>query len=131
MEREYLVLSQGHTDMELVECHTRGAGAAQDRLSPSPGDHAAAWEGHRTAQSQLMEAQQQAQSADRASPDRIAPRHDHSREASVPQLVAARAAATPEAVALVAQSRAARSELTYRELDTWANQVAHHLRALG
>ena len=56
---------------------------------------------------------------------------DYPRDASVPQLVAAQAVATPDAVALVAPAHAARAVLTYRELDTWANQIAHHLRALG
>ncbi|HKC73915.1 MAG TPA: AMP-binding protein, partial [Chloroflexota bacterium] len=78
-----------------------------------------------------MQAPQQGLSGDQASPDTIATRQDYPRDASVPQLVAAQAVATPDAVALVVQSHAARSVLTYRELDTWANQVAHHLRALG
>ena len=78
-----------------------------------------------------MEAPQQALAGDRASPARSATRQDYPREASVPQLVAAQAVATPEAVALVAQAGAARSVLTYQALDTWANQVAHRLRALG
>src|SRR5205807_1115112 len=71
----------------------------------------------------LMEAQQQAAWN--------ATQQDYPRDVLVPQLVAAQAAATPEAVALVAQSRGARSVLTYRELDSRANRVAHHLRALG
>src|SRR4051794_3661583 len=71
----------------------------------------------------LMEAQQQAAWN--------ATQQDYPRDVLVPQLVAAQAAATPDAVALVVQSRGARSVLTYRELDTRANQVAHHLRALG
>src|SRR5918911_306407 len=98
---------------------------------PGPDEHASAWEGHCTHPAQRMQAQQQALSGDQASPDRIATRQPYPRDASVPQLVAAQAVATPDAVALVAQSGAARSVLTYRELDTWANQVAHHLRALG
>jgi amino acid adenylation domain-containing protein len=78
-----------------------------------------------------MQACQQALAGDRALHERIATRQDYPRDASVPQLVAAQAVATPDAVALVAPSHAARSVLTYRELDTWANQIAHHLRALG
>jgi amino acid adenylation domain-containing protein len=98
---------------------------------PGPDEHASAWEGHPTDPPRRMQAPQQGLSGDQASPDTIATRQDYPRGASVPQLVAAQAVATPDAVALVAQSGAARSVLTYRELDTWANQVAHRLRALG
>src|SRR5881396_2817288 len=45
----------------------------------------------------------------------------------VPELVGARAAEGPEAVALAATERV----LTYHELDTRANRLAHELRALG
>jgi len=50
-----------------------------------------------------------------------------SRERYVPRLVADQAAATPDAVAVVA----GREEITYRELDTRANRLGHHLRARG
>lgn len=52
---------------------------------------------------------------------------DYPRGASVPQLVAARAAATPDAVALVVGSR----KLSYNELNRRSNQLAHYLQALG
>jgi amino acid adenylation domain-containing protein len=45
----------------------------------------------------------------------------------VPQLVGAQAAAMPNAVALAAGGEV----VTYRELDSRANQLAHHLRCLG
>src|SRR3989442_8310802 len=45
----------------------------------------------------------------------------------VPHLVGARAAETPGAVAVVAADRV----LTYKELNTRANHLAHELRALG
>jgi len=48
-------------------------------------------------------------------------------DAGVPQLVAAQAAATPDAVALAADE----TTVTYRELDSRANRLAHHLRSLG
>lgn len=48
-------------------------------------------------------------------------------ERSVPQLVAAQAAATPDAPALSAGAQL----MTYRELNTRANQLAHYLIALG
>src|SRR5947209_16524415 len=50
---------------------------------------------------------------------------DYPRDRCVPQLVAEQAAATPDAVAVVAGDQV----LTYRELDLHANQLAHYLRA--
>ena len=50
-----------------------------------------------------------------------------SRDACIPQLVAMQAAATPDAVALVAGDQI----LSYRELNQRANQLAHYLQALG
>ena len=47
--------------------------------------------------------------------------------ATVPELFAAQAAKTPAAVAVVF----AEESLSYAELDAGANQLAHHLRALG
>lgn len=52
---------------------------------------------------------------------------DDPRHLCVPQLVEVQAAATPDAVALVAGD----GVLTYRELNIRANQIAHHLRMLG
>ena len=45
----------------------------------------------------------------------------------VPEMVTAQAAATPEQIALVAGTEV----LTYADLNRRANQLAHHLRALG
>ena len=47
--------------------------------------------------------------------------------ATLPDLFAAQVARTPDAVAVVFGDES----LTYRELDTRANQLAHHLRGLG
>lgn len=47
--------------------------------------------------------------------------------ASVAELVAAKAIATPDATAVVADGQV----LNYRELDARASQLAHHLRSLG
>jgi non-ribosomal peptide synthetase component F len=49
------------------------------------------------------------------------------RDACIPQLVAMQAAATPEAVAVVAGDQM----LNYRELNRRANQLAHYLQTLG
>ena len=50
-----------------------------------------------------------------------------SRTATLPALFAQQAARTPDAVALVFGD----ATLSYRELDTRSNQLAHHLRTLG
>ena len=47
--------------------------------------------------------------------------------ATLPELFAAQVARTPDAVAVVFEDQS----LTYGELDARANQLAHHLRALG
>ena len=56
-----------------------------------------------------------------------APQQNYPRDLCIPQLVAKQAAATPDAVALVAGDQV----LSYRELNRRANQLAHYLRALG
>ncbi|MDQ2903651.1 MAG: amino acid adenylation domain-containing protein [Chloroflexota bacterium] len=56
-----------------------------------------------------------------------ATRQDYPRNTCVPQLVAKQAAATPDAVALVAGDQA----LSYGELNRRANQLAHYLQTLG
>ena len=48
-------------------------------------------------------------------------------DATIPELFAAQARRTPDAVALVCDD----ATLSYRELDARANQLAHHLRSLG
>ncbi|HEY0172221.1 MAG TPA: amino acid adenylation domain-containing protein, partial [Pyrinomonadaceae bacterium] len=53
--------------------------------------------------------------------------HAHAREGGVGKLFEGRAAAQPEAAALVAGGR----RMTFGELNRRANQVAHHLRRLG
>src|SRR5262249_25379347 len=47
--------------------------------------------------------------------------------ATLPQLFAAQAAKTPDAVAVIFEDQ----RLSYAALDARANQLAHHLRALG
>src|SRR5690348_7599776 len=56
-----------------------------------------------------------------------ATQQNYSRDVCVPQLVTGQAAATPGAVALVAGDQ----QLTYRELNQRANQLAHFLQELG
>ena len=56
-----------------------------------------------------------------------ATRQPYALEMCVPHVVGARAAETPGAAAVVAADRV----LTYQELDTRANHLAHELRALG
>ena len=51
----------------------------------------------------------------------------HAQDVTVPELVAARAAQAPDAVAVVAGNHT----VTYGELDTRANRLANHLRARG
>ncbi|HEX8007171.1 MAG TPA: AMP-binding protein, partial [Trebonia sp.] len=52
---------------------------------------------------------------------------DYSADQLVPELIAAQAAATPDATAL----EFAGATLTYRELEERSSRLAHHLRALG
>jgi amino acid adenylation domain-containing protein len=56
-----------------------------------------------------------------------APNQDYPKDSCTPRLVARQAAATPDAVAVVAGGQ----RLSYLELNRRANQLAHHLRALG
>lgn len=55
------------------------------------------------------------------------PRGRYRRDATIAQLFEARAAESPEAVALSCEGR----ELSYRQLDRQANRLAHRLRSLG
>jgi amino acid adenylation domain-containing protein len=52
---------------------------------------------------------------------------DYPRDQTIHELFEVQAARTPEAVAVISGDQS----LTYRELDSGANQVAHHLRTLG
>ncbi|HEX6292023.1 MAG TPA: amino acid adenylation domain-containing protein [Herpetosiphonaceae bacterium] len=52
---------------------------------------------------------------------------DYRQDQRVPELIEAQAARTPDAIAIVMGQR----RLTYRELNARANQLAHHLQALG
>ena len=52
---------------------------------------------------------------------------DSTPDLPIPELVRACAAETPDAIAVVADNQ----RITYRELDSRANQLAHQLRALG
>src|SRR6266487_5420150 len=56
-----------------------------------------------------------------------ATQQEYPRDACVPQLVALQARITPEAVALVVGDQV----ISYQELNRRANQLAHHLQALG
>src|SRR5690349_13723137 len=56
-----------------------------------------------------------------------ATQQNYARNASVPEVRAAEAAATPDAVALVAGSQV----LGYRDLNRRANQLAHYLQTVG
>ncbi len=52
---------------------------------------------------------------------------DYPTNQTMHQLVAAQAERTPDAIALISE----RQHVTYRQLDEWANQLAHHLGGLG
>jgi len=52
---------------------------------------------------------------------------NYGHRAFIPEMVAVWAATTPDSLALVSAAQT----LTYRELEVRANQLAHHLRALG
>jgi non-ribosomal peptide synthetase component F len=52
---------------------------------------------------------------------------NYPRDACIPQLVTAQAAASPERVALIADDQV----LSYGELNRRANQLAHYLQTLG
>ena len=56
-----------------------------------------------------------------------ATQHDFPSHMCVPQLIARQAAATPDAIALVAGTQT----LSYKELNQRANQLAHYLQTLG
>jgi amino acid adenylation domain-containing protein len=70
---------------------------------------------------------QPAESEERQLAEWNATQQNYSREVCVPQLVTGQAAATPDAVALVAGDQ----RLTYHELNQRANQLAHYLQELG
>jgi amino acid adenylation domain-containing protein len=53
--------------------------------------------------------------------------HDFPLDACVPQLVARQAAMSPDAIALIS----GKQTLSYKELNSRANQLAHYLQALG
>ncbi|MFB1485435.1 condensation domain-containing protein, partial [Corallococcus sp. RDP092CA] len=55
------------------------------------------------------------------------PASQEPRASSIPAMVEAQAHRTPDAVAVITPER----QLTYRELDAKANQLAHRLRGLG
>jgi amino acid adenylation domain-containing protein len=78
-------------------------------------------EKHRTGMLLLSEMEQQHLAAWNAT------EQSYSQDACIPQLVAAQAAATPDAIALVMGEQV----LRYRELNHRANQLAHSLQALG
>src|SRR5205807_7049773 len=56
-----------------------------------------------------------------------ATRYEYARGVCVPQLVAKKASATPDTIAVVDADQV----LSYRELNRRANQLAHYLRELG
>src|SRR5262245_33256789 len=58
---------------------------------------------------------------------RSATRADYPRDRCIHQLFEERVEECPDAVALIAEDQ----QLTYRELDSRANQLAHYLRGLG
>jgi len=88
---------------------------------PVPDTLATATEEHRPDMQLLLQMEQEQLA------DWNATRQDYPRDACVPQLVAAQAAATPDAVAILMGDQA----LSYRELNQRANQLAHYLQALG
>src|SRR5256885_13627358 len=52
---------------------------------------------------------------------------DYEREVCLPQLIERQAAAAPDAIAIVFDDQA----ISYAELNTRANRLAHHLQTLG